>query len=76
MRSLHAGVRRFWAACVALPLVAAAADALPFQHKVEVYRNKEGDVSVFTVRSNSRSWPRSSRRATTSGCNRPTSRRT
>ena len=27
-----------------------AADALPFQHKVETYRNKEGDVMAFTVR--------------------------
>ena len=34
----------------ALPPTASAADALPFQHKVEVYRSKEGDVSVFTVR--------------------------
>ncbi|MBN1909022.1 MAG: hypothetical protein JW818_04725 [Pirellulales bacterium] len=30
--------------------LAAAAEALPFQHKVEVYRNKQGDVTVFTVR--------------------------
>ncbi|MBN2022768.1 MAG: hypothetical protein JW809_08220 [Pirellulales bacterium] len=34
--------------CWAPPV--AAEDALPFQHKVEVYRNKEGDVAVFTVR--------------------------
>jgi hypothetical protein len=33
-----------------LPLAAAAADALPFQHKVEVYRNQQGDVTVFTLR--------------------------
>ena len=39
-----------WGCLCALPPIAAAADALPFQHKVEVYRNKEGDVSVFTVR--------------------------
>jgi len=29
---------------------AVAADALPFQQKVEVYRDKEGEVKVFTVR--------------------------
>lgn len=29
---------------------ATAADALPFQHKVEVYRNQQGDVTVFTLR--------------------------
>ena len=27
-----------------------AADALPFGQKVEVYRDKDGDVTVFTVR--------------------------
>lgn len=27
-----------------------AADALPFQHKVEVYRQRQGDIRVFTVR--------------------------
>jgi hypothetical protein len=32
-----------------LPM-ATAADSLPFQHKVEVYRNQQGDVSVFTLR--------------------------
>ena len=32
-----------------IPL-AAAADALPFQQKVEVYRDKEGEVTVFTLR--------------------------
>jgi len=31
-------------------LPAAAADALPFQHKVEVYRDKPGDLTVFTLR--------------------------
>lgn len=31
-------------------LAAAAEEALPFSHKVEVYRDKEGDVLVFTVR--------------------------
>ncbi|NQT88634.1 hypothetical protein HQ560_17850, partial [bacterium] len=30
--------------------MALAADALPFHHKVETYRNKEGDVTVFTLR--------------------------
>jgi len=39
-----------WGWLCALPALATAADALPFQHKVEVYRNKEGDVTVFTVR--------------------------
>jgi len=34
----------------ALPVTAAAADALPFQHKVEVYRDKQSDVTVFTLR--------------------------
>lgn len=37
--------------CVLLGSVAAMADdALPFSHQVEVYRDKEGDVQVFTVR--------------------------
>jgi hypothetical protein len=36
-----------WAATAAAGM---AADALPFGHKVETYRNKEGDVLVFTVR--------------------------
>jgi hypothetical protein len=32
------------------PACLEAADALPFSHKVEVYRDKQGDVTVFTVR--------------------------
>jgi hypothetical protein len=40
--------------CVAVSVVsvacAAAADALPFQQAVEVFRNKEGDVIVFRLR--------------------------
>jgi len=36
--------------CAVGPALAAAADALPFQHKVEVYRDKNGDILVFTVR--------------------------
>ena len=37
--------------CGCLGTVARGAeDALPFSHKVEVYRDKEGDILVFTVR--------------------------
>ncbi len=36
--------------CVGGPVLAAAADALPFQHKVEVYRDEKGDILVFTLR--------------------------
>ncbi len=32
------------------PPLAMAADSLPFQHKVEVYRSQQGDVTVFTLR--------------------------
>jgi len=40
-----------WLLLSAMPVpLAAAADALPFQQKVEVYRDKEGEVSVFTLR--------------------------
>ena len=35
---------------VCLPSVTFAKDALPFQHKVEVYRDKKSDVTVFTLR--------------------------
>jgi hypothetical protein len=37
------------ALAAALP-AAASADALPFTHKVEVYRNKPGDVRAFSLR--------------------------
>jgi hypothetical protein len=36
-----------WSAACAAGL---AADALPFGHKIETYRDKEGDVIVFTVK--------------------------
>lgn len=37
--------------CASLGTLAPAAEeALPFSHKVEVYRDKEGDIVVFTVR--------------------------
>ena len=35
---------------VGLPKVTLADDTLPFQHKVEVYRDKQNDVTVFTLR--------------------------
>lgn len=37
-------------ACCCLPAMAAAADPLPFSYKVEVYRNQENDVAVFSLR--------------------------
>ncbi len=40
----------FVAVSLCLLPTAAAADALPFQHKVEVYRNQQRDVIVFTLR--------------------------
>jgi len=36
--------------CTGGAAMAAAADALPFQHKVEAYRDEKGDILVFTVR--------------------------
>jgi len=47
-------VSRFvlWGLCIVVPALGAAAadDVLPFSHKVEVYRNQSGDVTVFTLR--------------------------
>ncbi len=40
-----------WAALAGLsPTVGVADDAMPFEHKVEVYRDRQGDIVVFTVR--------------------------